>query len=577
MNPMKTEQVRQVRRAALAAGVGAALVGGVLLFVPDHDRPAVLSPEARAMAAAGSGAPASLADLTALIRDREAWLRTHPKDGEAWAVLGSAYVERGSRQGNSAYYPKADQALQRSLATVAEADDRAAAGRPAQGGADGGEDGKAGEPAEYGNPAALVGLARLANARHDFATARKWAETVRKQRPDDWTPYPVLIDAYSGLGEYKAAGEALDRLKELHSGTPVLERAAAVYRELGRHEDATAKATEAAATADTPEEKAEALHTLGRLSWDQGRPAKALDHYDAALAAAHAHPASMAGRARALAALGRTDEAYQVYEAALGKLPLPEYALELGELYDSEGLTGDAQTQYEWLRERVGKAQAHGVNEQLVLARFETDHGDPEGAVVRLTAEWTRSHRSMYVADALAWALHRAGRSDEALAYARKATRQGLRNALFSYHLGEIERTLGMRGPARRHIEEALRINPYFSPLLAPKAREALNVLENVSGGGPMSGSMSGPKNTRGQDVREQDLRGPDVSGPDTRGQDTQRQYVPEPDTRTQDTRGQAPDAQMPDTQLPETQGQSASSPLPFPVPAQPPAVAGTV
>ncbi|MYZ41281.1 tetratricopeptide repeat protein, partial [Streptomyces sp. SID4917] len=161
------------------------------------------------------------------------------------------------------------------------------------------------------------------------------------------------------------------------------------------------------------------------------------------------HPASLAGRARALAALGRTDEAYQVYDTALDKLPLPGYALELGELYDSEGLTGDAQTQYEWLRERVEKAQAHGVNEELVLARFETDHGNPEGAVVRLTAEWTRSHRNMYVADALAWALHRAGRSDEALTYARKAMGQGLRSALFSYHLGEIERALGMYGSAR--------------------------------------------------------------------------------------------------------------------------------
>ncbi|MFD8969616.1 tetratricopeptide repeat protein [Streptomyces sp. NPDC059568] len=565
---MKTEQVRHVRRAAMAAGVGAALVGGVLLFVPaDHERP-VLTPEARAMAAAGAGAPASLPDLTALIRDREAWLRTHPKDGEAWAVLGAAYVESGARQGNSAYYPKADQALQRSLATVAEADERAVAARPGRPG----EDGKAGEPAEYGNPAALVGLARLANARHDFTTAKKWGETVRKQRPDDWTPYPVLVDAYSGLGEYKAAGEALDRLKELRSGTPVLERAAALYHESGRHADAAAKAAEAAERAVTPEEKAEALHMLGRLAWDQGKPTEALGHYDAALAAARDHPASLAGRARALAALGRTDEAYQVYDTALDKLPLPGYALELGELYDSEGLTGDAQTQYEWLRERVEKAQAHGVNEELVLARFETDHGNPEGAVVRLTAEWTRSHRNMYVADALAWALHRAGRSDEALTYARKATGQGLRSALFSYHLGEIERALGMYGSARRHIGDALRINPYFSPLLVPKAREALDMLGNVSGGGP----RSVPKNMRGQQgVPEQDMQGQDMRAPDTQGQDTQVPNMQAPDTQGQATQGA--DTQAPNMRTPDLQEPPVSSPSPFPAPAQAPAVAGTV
>ncbi|MFB7269885.1 tetratricopeptide repeat protein [Streptomyces sp. NPDC056244] len=478
---MKTEQVRQVKRAALAAGVGAALVGGVLLFVPERDQPP-LTPEARAMAAAGSGAPAAFADLTALIRDRETWLRSHPEDGEAWAVLGAAYVERGARRADSTYFPKADQALQRSLATV-PTDGSAGADGPAGSG----EDGKPGESSEYGNPAALVGLARLANARHDFATARKWAETVRNQRPDEASAYPVLIDAYNGLGEYRAAGDALEKLQELRQGAPVLERSAAIYRERGRQDEAAAKAAEAAARATTPEEKAEALHTLGMVSWDRGEPTEALAHFNSALAAAHDHPASLAGRARALAALGRTDEAYQQYHTALTKLPKPEYSLELGELYDSLGLNGDAETQYEALRERVEKERAHGVNEELVLGRYEADHADPESAVTRLTAEWTRSHRSMYVADALAWALYRAGRSEEALTYARKATAQGPRSALFSYHLGEIERSLQMYGPARRHIEEALRINPYFSPLLAPKAREALDELRDLPVSSPAS------------------------------------------------------------------------------------------
>src|SRR5882757_3998819 len=113
MNAMKTEQLRQVKRAALAAGVGGALVAGVLLVVPDRrEEPAPApGPEARAMAAVGAGAPAALPDLAALIRDRENRVRTHPQDGRAWAVLGSAYVERGVRRADPAYFPKADRAL----------------------------------------------------------------------------------------------------------------------------------------------------------------------------------------------------------------------------------------------------------------------------------------------------------------------------------------------------------------------------------------------------------------------------------------------------------------------------------
>ncbi|MFF2526013.1 tetratricopeptide repeat protein [Streptomyces liangshanensis] len=492
---MKTDQLKQVRRAALAAGVGGALVAGVLLLVPDRRaEPAPApGPEARAMAAVGAGAPAALPDLNALIRGRENRVRTHPEDAGAWAVLGSAYVERGVRRADPASFPQADRALRRSLQVLPGGAGGAGAGSGSGAGAGSGGAGSGGSGARgkgasadtSGRTDALVGLGALANARHDYGAARKWGEEVRKREPGRWAAYPVLIDAYNGLGDYEAAGKALDRLKKLRPGAPVLERAAVVYRDRGWREDAAAKAVEATARAATPAEKAQAQWTQGELSWERGEPAEALGHYDAALKAVRDHAAALAGRARALAALGRTDEAYATYQRAITETPRPEYALELGELYDAQGLDGDAQSQYAALRARAEEAQVQGVNEELVLARFETDHGDPKSAVERLRAEWARKHRSMDVADALGWALFRTGEGKEALSYAKKATEQGRRSALFSYHRGEIERSLEMDGAARRHIEEALRTHPAFSPLLAPKAREALDALGEPAAGGP--------------------------------------------------------------------------------------------
>ncbi|MFJ1597653.1 tetratricopeptide repeat protein [Streptomyces sp. NPDC088261] len=483
MNAMKTDQLKRVRRAALATGVGGALVAGVLLVVPDRGaEPApALGPEARAMAAVGAGAPAALPDLAALVRDREDRVRTHPEDAGAWAVLGSAYVERGVRRADPAYFPKADRALRRSLQVAPGGAARGAGGA----GDTGGARGKGASAGAFGRSDALIGLGALANARHDYGAARKWGEEVRKREPGRWAAYPVLIDAYNGLGDYAAAGKALDRLKKLHSGAPVLERSAEVYRDRGWREDAEAKAAEAAARAASPVEKAEALSTQGELSWERGEPAEALGYFDGALKAVRDHAGSLAGRARALAALGRTEEAYATYQRANEEMPRPEYALELGELYDARGLDGDAQNQYAALRARAEEAQVRGVNEELVLARFETDHGDPKSAVERLRAEWARGHRSMEVADALGWALFRTGEGREALTYAKKATGQGRRSALFAYHRGEIERSLEMTGAARRHLDEALRTHPAFSPLLAPKAREALDALGEPAAGGP--------------------------------------------------------------------------------------------
>ena len=70
------------------------------------------------------------------------------------------------------------------------------------------------------------------------------------------------------------------------------------------------------------------------------------------------------------------------------------------------------------------------------------------------------------MADALGWALHRAGEDGEALGFARRATDRArggeVRSAAYAYHRGVIERALGLAAPARRHLAEALRLNPYF-------------------------------------------------------------------------------------------------------------------
>jgi len=48
------------------------------------------------------------------------------------------------------------------------------------------------------------------------------------------------------------------------------------------------------------------------------------------------------------------------------------------------------------------------------------------------------------------------------------------RNALFHFHAGMIEMTLGDRDQARTDLRQALAINPHFSPLHEPEARRAL-------------------------------------------------------------------------------------------------------
>ncbi|MFI9726587.1 tetratricopeptide repeat protein [Streptomyces sp. NPDC052092] len=436
------------RRVLLASAAGGTALAGVLVTLPwGGQAPPGPTPQERALAAVTSGVPAALPDLEALVRDRERRVRERPRNARAWAELGAARVEQGRRLADPRYWPRAEKALRTSLDVRKD------------------------------NAPALRAMAALANARRDHAGARTWGEAARKLEPERWTTYPPLIEASAGLGDDEETGRLLEKLTALREGPAVMARAAAVYRDRGWREDAAAKLADAASAAGEPAERAAYLERAGQLAWERGDREDALRHFQEAVRVDPDQRAAQAGQGRVLAALGRTTEALSAYRMALAKHPRPEYALELGELYESLGLKPAAEVQYALLRERVRLASAHGGDEELVLGRFEADHGDPAAAVRRLRAEWERQP-STEVADALGWALHRAGEHEEALPFAVRATEGtkggGVRSALFAYHRGAVERALERYGAARRHLTEALQINPWFSPLHAPRAKEAL-------------------------------------------------------------------------------------------------------
>ncbi|MFI6404227.1 tetratricopeptide repeat protein [Streptomyces sp. NPDC050548] len=446
-----------LRRVLIASVAGCAMVGGLLWLLPEEPRrvpPPAPGPKTQALTAVTAGVPAALPDLAALIGDREARVRANPRDARSWAVLGVAYVEQGRRTGDALYYPKADDALHTSLKVRAKGNDASAV--------------------------AMDGLAALANERRDFRAAKTWGEAAVKLAPKRWTTYPLLIDAYTGLGDYKATRRTLEKLQELHSGPAVMARAADVYRDRGWREDAAAQLADAAARATAPAEQAAWWQRAGELAWERGDREVALRHFEAAVRIDPDQREALAGEGRALAALGRTSEALNAYQVALAKQPTPQYALELGELYESLGLTQAARVQYDTLRTLVTRDTAGGVDDELVLGVFESDHGDARDAVRRLRGEWARQP-GIAVADALGWALHRAGQDAEALKFASTATDKvhggGVRDALYAFHRGMIEQGLDKPASGRRHLQEALQINPYFSPLRVPQAQAALAAL----------------------------------------------------------------------------------------------------
>src|SRR5262249_18383539 len=145
-------------------------VGGTLR------RPATPAPAA--------AAPVATTDqLTAAIAHAQDRLRTLPKDWHTWAALASAYVEQARVTADPTYYPKAEGAVRQSLSLKPDA-----------------------------NVDALIARGALANARHDFASARVDALAALAADAYSADAYGVLADAQTQLGNTTGATDAVQHM-----------------------------------------------------------------------------------------------------------------------------------------------------------------------------------------------------------------------------------------------------------------------------------------------------------------------------------------------------------------------------
>jgi Flp pilus assembly protein TadD len=120
--------------------------------------------------------------------------------------------------------------------------------------------------------------------------------------------------------------------------------------------------------------------------------------------------------------------------------------------------------------------QANGVDTDVDLALYEASHGSPRRGVALARRAYAAAP-SVRSADALGWALTRAGEPVAGLRYAHRALRLGSRDPLFLFHAGIAARNAGRPAEARLHLAASLALNPRFSPLWAPRARRALEAL----------------------------------------------------------------------------------------------------
>jgi tetratricopeptide (TPR) repeat protein len=324
---------------------------------------------------------------------------------------------------------------------------------------------------------AVTGQATLALARHDFREGLRLSRRATGLAPQLASPYAPLADAQIELGRYEAAARTLNRMVRLKANLAAYARIS-YFRELHGDLEGALGAMRLAVSAGAGSAEGEAYvqGLLGKLLADRGRYAAAGRAYRLAHATSPASPAPVAGIA-GLAA-GRDDFAPAIrrYRHLVERLPLPEYAIALGEAEEAAGRTVAARRDYAVVGAEAKLLRANGVNTDVELALFEANHGSPDRAVALGRRAW-RQAPSVRSADAYSWALYSAGRIGLATWFSRRAMRLGSHDPSFLYHAGMIARRAGRGAQASRLLGGLVAQSPRFNPLYAPRARRALEGL----------------------------------------------------------------------------------------------------
>lgn len=410
-------------------------------------------------------------DTDRRIRNAQALISRNPKDAAGYSALGAAHFQRARETGDVSDYQLAEESLNKSLDLVST-------------------DFAADEP--------LSTMAEVCMGEHRFADALTYAQKALSLGSGDVSSFAIVGDAYADMGEYEKAAQAYSRL------TPrdmTLSPRAAYARDsrisylkfiagdtpgaIALMKIAVAEGTEA----HLPRENLAWLYyELGEFYAQAGDAASADIAYATALTI---HP----GDYRALAALGKLrsnhgnyDEAIVLLRAAIAVVPMPVFVADLGDLYARSGNRAEAQKQYQLVEYMGLLGHINQVLHNRDLAVFYADHDMKLRASLDLAQKELEVRQDVYSWDALAWALYKNGKTEQAAEASRKALRFGTKDSLLLFHAGMISERIGLRDQAKGQLTQALQINPHFHLLFAQQAQQHLTLLQSQAASGGNNG-----------------------------------------------------------------------------------------
>lgn len=395
-----------------------------------------------------------------LIKTLQSRIKRYPEDHAGYAALGAAYLQKGRETADAADYELAKYALEKSLDLVSN--DPSAAFATTQ-------------------------MAVLCMVEHRFEDALAWAQKALALGSGDPSPWAIAGDALADMGDYEGASGAYAHLTSTHGSEE--ERLAYSYQRDSRMSflrfvagdtqgaiQLMRSATRIAIETHMPSENiAWSEYQLGEVLFLAGETNAAENAYLASLDTFPGYYRALAGLAKVRAAQGRDLDAVKLYHQAIAKVPYPEYAAALGDIYHHLGQLDNAKKQYDLVEFTAYLSQINRQIHNRDLALFYADHDLKLPESLALAQNELEVRRDIYTWDVVAWSLFKNGKLREASEAIANALQQGTKDAQLFFHVGMIYEKLGDSAKAQEFLRRALQTNPSFHITYAETARQILD------------------------------------------------------------------------------------------------------
>jgi tetratricopeptide (TPR) repeat protein len=379
----------------------------------------------------------------------------NPQAGLDNTSLAQAYLKMARATGDANWYLLAEQTAKRSLTNL-----------------------------PFNNSGAILALAKVAEAKHDFKQAIELCQKVLKEKPGNEDALSLLITSNLAMGKVDEASKLAHQLVEKIPSLGTLTLRALVNQAQGKDEAAIKDFKQALANEEPGEAGTSAwVRTLlGQFYYKRGNHKLAGQLYRESLQILPRYPLALISLAKLETRLKNYDAAVEYYSQVFVS---PAYQ----NVFDHVALHGiavvkklqgdeaEAKTRWEQANKLIRQhldVNSFGHRRELARLLLESQQSQNTVEALALMQAEVLVRRDPETLDTLAWALTNSGLWREAQQVMKEVLSSGIRDAGLFYRAGLIEQKLGNSAAASVYFQLAQKTDPTFDT----QARRVLGIGE---------------------------------------------------------------------------------------------------